>query len=274
MNITSRSNVSELNIPARGLFEWKLPPKKLDLEDDQIHIWKVGLNAGNPHADYQKILSIDEQLRAAKLISSEKRLRFQSARSALRNILSLYVNQPSENIQFKYGPNGKPYLLLDGQPGLIEFNIAHSENLMLAVFAQRCPVGIDLEFRQPVSTRDWIVNQYFSKIDRGIFQNLSEEEKETAFLNIWIKKEAYGKAMGTGLSHQPQLNLLKPGAPTSISTGHYVMELDNSIRFLYFAPEEAFTAAVAVISTKTIKPFFWASQAIAQTNQPDSFFKV
>ncbi len=273
MDMAFRGKVSELDIPISCLFEWKLPPEKLDLDDGQIHIWKVGLNVGSPHADYQKILSIGEQLRAARLISSEKSLRFQSTRSALRIILSIYVNQPPENIQFKYGPNGKPYLLQNGRPDSVEFNIAHSENMMVAAFSKGSPVGIDLEFKQPVSTKDWIVKQYFSKNDQDIYQNLPEKDKETAFLTIWTKKEAFGKAIGAGLTYSPQLNHLKPGLMEVLPSGHYEMELDGSFWFLRFTPEVNFTTAVAIKSTEKIKPFFWESPDITRNNQFDRFFK-
>lgn len=267
METSFRTKVPELDISMSFTYTWDQPPNGLDLNTGQIHIWKVKLNEGNPHVDYLQTLSADEQLRAERMILPQKRERFQRARSALRRILSIYMNQPPESIHFKYRPKGKPYLLQISRQNSIEFNIAHSENLMVAAFTKCIPVGIDLEFNQPLNTKDWIVKRYFSKNDQVVFNNIPEKDKETAFLSAWTKKEAHGKAVGIGLASLPQMNQFEPGLNIALSTGHYEIVLDSSFWFLRFTPEENFTAIAAVRSRDKPKPYFWIFLETSRNNQ-------
>lgn len=257
MQIPILSKVPELNISKSFMYEWKRLPNKLEVDDNQTHIWKVDLNAERLHDDCRRILSVDEQLRAERMIITEKRKRFQSARSALREILSIYLNQPPESIQFKYKPNGKPYLFQISQPNSIEFNIAHSENLMVAAFTKCVPVGIDLEINQSVSSMDWIVKRYYSKDDQIIFRKIPEKDKKSAFLTAWTKKEAYGKAVGNGLASPPKMNHFIPGLHRALPNGHCEIVSDGSFWFLRFTPEENFIAAIAIKSLDKPEPYFW-----------------
>lgn len=262
MEAVIQKKAEKFDIPMIFSHEWNLPNKRLDLDIGQVHIWKVDLIAENSYEDRKRILSIDEQLRAERIIFPEKRERFRSARSALRKILSIYTRQLPESINFKYEGNGKPYLFQTDQPNQINFNIAHSGNLMVAAFTKRIPVGIDLELIQPVSTRKWIVKQYFSRNDQIIFQNISENDKKTAFINAWTKKEAYGKAMGFGLASPSQLNHFKPGLNKTLPACHYEMVLDGSFWCLRFTPEEKYIATAAILTRDKPKPYFWEFSGI------------
>jgi len=257
MEAVIRKKFEKPDIPTTFSYEWNLLKNRLELHMGDVHIWKVDLNAENSQEDYKKILSIDEQIRAERIIFPKKREKFRSARSALRKILSIYMRQLPESINFEYGENGKPYLLQASQRSPINFNIAHSDDLMVAAFTKGISVGIDLELIQPISTRNWIVKQYFSRNDQTIFQNIPEKDKKTAFINAWTIKEAYGKAMGFGLASPSQLNHFKPGLITTLPACHYEMVLDDSFWLLRFTPAEKYIATAAILTGDKPKPYFW-----------------
>lgn len=267
MRTSFRTDDQELRIPMSSKYEWYQPPINPSIKAGQIHIWKINLNSLYPLEDYQQTLSADEQLRAERIICLKKQERFQLARVALRKILSIYMNQPPESIQFKYGPRGKPYVLYNGRPNSIEFNIAHSENLMVTAFTKGIPVGIDLEFNQPVSTKDWIIKRFFSHHDQHRFQNILEQDKEIAFLTAWTKKEAYSKAVGAGLASPPQLNHFEPALELALPVTQYEMYPNSSFWFLRFTPKDNFTAAAAVRSMDRLKPQFWEFSEIGRNHQ-------
>lgn len=98
--------------------------------------------------------------------------------------------------------NGRPYF--KDTPHL-DFNISHSNSMVACAvclsdeFAPR--VGIDCE---EIYGKDptLLAERYFTEKERDFV--LSAENKAYAFTEIWTKKEAYLKHLGTGLSRSPR----------------------------------------------------------------------
>ena len=246
-----------LNALIAFMIEWKTPPLKPSLEDGQVHIWKIRLNFQTDCLNTQYTLSTDEQNRAEKLISPEKRYRFISARAALRKILSIYTEQSPEKIQIKYFINGKPYLPhIYSSPGL-EFNISHSKDLMIAGFTTTGAVGVDLEYDQFIGSKHQILNNYFSENDQTAYIDLGEEQKNSAFISAWTRKEAFGKATGSGLTSPDQLDHLQPGDNQLLPINHAEMVQQKPFWSLLFKPDMDYTAALAIISRKKPECVFW-----------------
>lgn len=98
--------------------------------------------------------------------------------------------------------NGRPYF--KDMPHL-DFNISHSNSMVAcAVCLSSEPpprVGIDCE---EIYGKDptLLAERYFTEKERSCV--LSAENKAYAFTEIWTKKEAYLKHLGTGLSRSPK----------------------------------------------------------------------
>jgi 4'-phosphopantetheinyl transferase EntD len=131
----------------------------LDLPPEQVHVWKANLDE---FRDSYDCLSKDEELRAARLKSPEKSARFRAARAVLRVLLAAYTHQSPQDIRFIYGARGKPCLQSEPGAPVLEFNLSHCGNLLLAAFSAQAPVGIDLELIQPMEQRSSIIRQYFT----------------------------------------------------------------------------------------------------------------
>ncbi|MCK5519516.1 MAG: 4'-phosphopantetheinyl transferase superfamily protein [Candidatus Marinimicrobia bacterium] len=94
---------------------------------------------------------------------------------------------------------GKPYL--DNYPD-IHFNLSHSGNAIALLFSQK-PCGIDIENLKKRHSEEKLVKRFFHKdeVDR-YFEATSEKERTNYFFRIWTLKEAYLKAIGTGIRSQ------------------------------------------------------------------------
>jgi 4'-phosphopantetheinyl transferase len=257
MDTVFQNQILELEIPLPCPFAWHQPTGKLELAAGQIHIWKADLDSEDDFADQGLILSTNERQRADRFISSLKRSRFRAAHCALRKILSVYINQTPEDIEFRYGHTGKPYLVQAEGSGQIEFNLAHADHLMLLAITLDIPVGIDLEKYQAVSAKEWILRQYFSQKDLAALRNLPATDQNGAFIHAWTVREACGKSSGDGLACPTQTDYFIPGQEKALPVGHYEVFPAGSLCCLRLNPAAGFSACAAVQSAQELQPYFW-----------------
>jgi 4'-phosphopantetheinyl transferase len=116
------------------------------------------------------------------------------ARARLRQILSDYLDRSPLEIQISTGLQGKPQVV-----GL-EFNLSHSGDLVAYAISDR-PVGIDIERIRSMDLSG-IIQRFFTPSEFVAWQKLPPADQELAFFQTWTVKEAYLKAIGTGL-HTP-----------------------------------------------------------------------
>jgi 4'-phosphopantetheinyl transferase len=82
-----------------------------------------------------------------------------------------------------------------------EISLSHSGCWVVAAVAWR-PVGVDVE----KLTRDPLVPGVLRRVcsprELDRLERLSPERRSAAFLRVWTRKEAYGKASGLGMGFQ------------------------------------------------------------------------
>lgn len=142
------------------------------------------------------VLSLAEQERAESFRLPGLRERFIWGRVALRQILGHYLAEPPENIQFVYNPYGKPEV-----PG-IAFNFSHTKDRALcAVIAERSPskIGVDLEMGDRLQSPLKLAQRFFQPAEYQQLLQTPPPQQKDLFLQFWTAKEAYLKALGTGL---------------------------------------------------------------------------
>ena len=177
---------------------WIGPGNHPQLELHEVHVWKIGLSASQAQMDQQRTLLSDDELeRADRFRFEQHRRRFITGRAVVRILLGRYINRPSESLEFSYNPQGKPALK---DAGSLEFNFTNSRDLALLCVARQTQLGIDLEHLGRQADYAGIVNRFFAEREiEGLF-SLPESRRHAAFLTGWTRKEAYIKALGTGLS--------------------------------------------------------------------------
>jgi 4'-phosphopantetheinyl transferase len=182
--------------------EWKPPPRRLILERDTVHVWRVSL--AQPQARIQTFLQLctpDERARAEAYHFQRDRERFIAARGALRTILARYLPRTPEQLRFTYSRYGKPALLETMNERGLRFNISHAHELALCAVTRGREVGVDIEFiREDFASLD-IAGRFFSQAEVAALRALPPGAQTLAFFNCWTRKEAYIKARGEGLSH-------------------------------------------------------------------------
>lgn len=156
-------------------------------------------------------LDPQEQSRAAAFVFERDRGRFVARHAALRFLLSQRLGLPPQALQFAFNPFGKPSLA--GLPGAPHFNLSHSAGLALIVLHPQHPVGVDIEFCRADLDLEQIARRFFSPTELSRFLTLAPEQRLPAFYTLWTRKEAYLKALGLGVSLEPQsfdVNQLPP----------------------------------------------------------------
>ena len=90
---------------------WGLPPEKIVLASNEVHVWRAYLDEFPSQIDiFWHTLAADEQKRADRFYFQRDRQRFITAHGVLRAILGLYLNMAPKYLSFRYSSHGKPAL--------------------------------------------------------------------------------------------------------------------------------------------------------------------
>ncbi len=143
------------------------------------------------------LLSEAEATRAARFRFERHRVRWTAARAGLRVLLARYVGNSPQELVFKVGPHGKPFLRGRSIP---YFNLSHSGDLALLAVTGHAAVGVDVERLNPRASCDLLARRFFSEREKEWLRGLEDRERLTGFFRIWVVKEAVLKASGVGLS--------------------------------------------------------------------------
>jgi 4'-phosphopantetheinyl transferase len=177
-------------------------PPGLALRLDEVDLWRAELDEQSPEtfAALRALLSPDEEERASRFYFERDRRRFVVARGILRTLLGRYLGRAPGALQFRYGPNGKPALVLRAGEVPLHFNVAHSDALAVFAFCRAGEIGIDLERIRPLPEWRQIAAAYFSAQEQARIEACPEEQRAEEFFAAWTRQEAALKAQGVGLA--------------------------------------------------------------------------
>lgn len=177
---------------------WSLPPRGVALGADEVHVWRAWLEPDPVRdASLAATLSPDEKARAAQFRQPGDAAHYVRARGILRDILARYLGEPPADLRFSVGPTGKPFLV--GRDA-VHFNLSHSADLALYAVARGGEVGVDVEAVRHDVDHDTLAQRFFSPGEREQLRRLPESARQEAFFTCWVRKEAFLKATGEGLS--------------------------------------------------------------------------
>ena len=224
--------------------KWLPPPPQLQLQDAEIHLWRVSLT--QPIASVNslaRLLSPDEQQRADRFRRPEDRQHFIVGRAMLRQILGRYLALAPDALQFGYEPRGKPFLT--NAPDL-HFNLSHSHGLALYAIGRIGRIGVDLEcLSRTLSEVEPLAQRFFSAGEYAHLIAQPVEQRRSAFLRLWTCKEAILKAMGTGLSELEQIEI----PPSAVSEFQMTTGAGDAIAHwfvLHLTPDLDYVGALAI----------------------------
>ncbi len=229
------------------------PPRSggpvLELPPGEIHIWSIRLD---PPADrverLGRSLSSDEWERANRFRFDRHRRQYVVGRGALRSLLAAYLGTRPELVRFGYADRGKPFLSTPFAESDLRFNLSNSDELALVGFVRGIEIGVDIEYLKPMPDCEQISERFFSESERAVLRELPAHQKEEAFFNCWTRKEAYLKAVGTGLA-APLDSFdvtLAPGEPPRMLTLEGDASRAARWAFEHFRPADQYIGAFAI----------------------------
>lgn len=228
---------------------WCLPPKYINLRPKEAHVWRASLNLSDRYlSQLAQTLSDDELLRADCFRFERDRRRFVAGRGVLRSILGYYLCAEPSQLHFCYGLQGKPYLAKEFRESVIQFSLAHSHELAIYAFTLGREIGVDLEYVRVLRDAEKMAERFFSIKENAAWLELPVETRQDAFYLCWTFKEAYAKALGSGLDESlDQLNmsrLLSEPDQLSCSTRYLTKAIRWSLETL--VPLPGYVGALAM----------------------------
>lgn len=218
------------------------------LPDRVIHVWSFGLDLAPGDAlRVEGWLSSDERARAAAFHFARDRAHFIAARGRVRELLAKYIGGDPAALRFATGSHGKPRLAGAQETSDLRFNVSHSHGRALLAVTRGVEVGVDLEQIRPDLDADGIVAGHFSLAERTAWQALPEAARRPSFFHGWVRKEAYVKARGEGLSREPSRYSveLEPDASGRLLADELEPDAPQGWRIEKLSGSSGYAAAVA-----------------------------
>lgn len=175
--------------------------------------------------------------------ASDKKLALYAALTA-RMALSLALCLPADRLTFDAAAHGKPTLSCAPETG---FSVSHTKNFVLCAVSEHGAVGADAERVRNAPAA--VMRRAFCEAEiRYVSTPAFSDER---FFEIWTKKEAYTKFLGTGLAVELiSINTLAP----ALACHFYTFSCENCICAVYGT--DAPDGALCLLSEKEILDFF------------------
>lgn len=203
--------------------------------------------AGPLEAQCERLLDPDELRQAARFRRATTRHQHVIGRAMARRLLCQCPDQAPQ-VRFATGKFGKPHVVTPPH-ALRPFNVAHTDGLVLCGIADPTAdlVGVDIEALDRKTSSE-LAERYFSRPEVEYLRRQPADDQQAVFLRIWTLKEAFIKAIGTGLhtpladfafhdieSEHPRIEFLRPE-----------LEDGRQWNFVCHEPRAGYIAAAAV----------------------------
>lgn len=181
----------------------------MTIRQTEISIWLAKPGSLDP---FEADIASD---RARQLKYPEARTNFLTGRAVARHALFHHLGSSPEDMRFESDSRGRPRLVGLEDPGF-DFNISHSSALVACLVTPGPRGGIDLEALDRPLDPLRIARYSFAPEEIAAIER--ETEPSELFFAHWTLKEAYYKALGTGI-------------PFKMADARFDLEIPNAIRF-------------------------------------------
>jgi len=184
------------------LKNWSTPSVIPKLINKSCHIWQLDLNTLNLQynaATDRECLSIEEQERSEKFLQNKDKQQFIAIRTILRQLLGAYTRSSAKDLEIRFNNLGKPFLKNTDTRTALYFNITHARGLALLAFCHSAEVGIDIEYTERSANFQKLAQRFFSPQENIELATINNDQYPIHFFRLWTRKEAFVKAVGTGL---------------------------------------------------------------------------
>jgi 4'-phosphopantetheinyl transferase len=164
---------------------------------------------------------------------------------AVRRALSRYLACDVREVDVDRDALGKPRLRHQPVGAGVELSVSHCRGRAMIAISSEGAIGIDVEAVHPIPDMDGIADAYFTPEEASTIGHASGDRKVEAFFNCWTSKEAFTKALGTGL-RTPLESFVISGAMSSASGVTPGRIRGQTWTLFRLAPWAGYTAAVVV----------------------------
>ncbi|KAH6829652.1 hypothetical protein C2S53_011431 [Perilla frutescens var. hirtella] len=180
-----------------------------------VQRWIVDISNWKPSPHHFNLaitlLPFHEHSSITRFVKLEDRKRALVSRLLQYALVHQVLGIPFDEIIIRRTPEGKPFLVCDsvksGFPNF-NFNVSHHGDYVAIASEPICVVGLDIVSHSvPVNeTADEFIqcfSSYFSNLEWcNIFSASSSDEMLRVFYRYWCLKEAFVKAIGSGVGHK------------------------------------------------------------------------
>ena len=174
-----------------------------ELADGAVHVWLASEDQFDNAAAAERfsaLLSDDERARARGILIEGSRRLHLVACALKREVLSSYLpGTAPADLRFVRGVAGRPVLAPPHDASGIDFNLAHTRGLVALALTRGPHLGVDVERCEKIVPLA-VARRFFSTIEADALDALPVDARPRRFLRLWTLKEAYLKAIGTGIS--------------------------------------------------------------------------
>lgn len=157
-------------------------------------------------------LPASERQRAEAFHFERDRVSYVVSHYALRQVLAGHLGLDGFGHAFEVSPRGKPSLPRAFAASGLEFSLSHTHGLALIAVSRLGAVGVDVE--RVVDTVDvhGLAASVFAEPECRRLAGLDAVAARHGFFRLWVRKEAYVKALGIGLADGLREPVLDPAA--------------------------------------------------------------
>jgi 4'-phosphopantetheinyl transferase len=244
---------------------WPAYCGNLAIDASEVHLWCASLDQPEDVLDrFRGTLSADEHVRAERFRLGNLRNHFVAARGMMRDVLSRYLDERPEKLAFDYAAHGKPHLAAAWRKTELEFNLAHSHGVALLAVTRGEAIGVDIEQIRPMPNAGQLMERFFATEEIAQWQGLPDNVRSKAFFQGWTRKEAWLKAVGSGLSFPLDRFCisLDPAMPARVLSVDGDEEEAARWWLDSFEPQESYVAALAMRSAqRTVRCWSYQPEA-------------
>ncbi len=206
-----------------------------NLSKNSVDVWLCHLADFQDKKDYFfSQFSSEEKSRAERFKFDIHRNRFIVSHGFVRTVLAKYLNVKPEDIEYTKGEQGKPCISSNNSVDL-QFNLSHTEDIAILAVTRDAAVGIDIEFNERKTDWQGICKRFFNISEQKALFSLPDAQQANAFFDLWTRKEAYMKVLGTGLSLSPLDFTLSVFPDKPVLIGHHSTKF-ASLKEVEFRP--------------------------------------
>lgn len=184
--------------------QWQKPVTVPELPFEDIQVWCLHtkeIDTAGLAAMYA-LLNPAERERADKISVRQVQDEFIAGRGLLRTLLGAATRTSPQALVLETKHNGKPCLT---ESFALEFNVSHSECLIVIALSRAAPVGVDVEFvseefAQAEELIDIARESFSAEELAAITRTPQGPARLLAFYDAWTRRESVAKADGRGIA--------------------------------------------------------------------------